>query len=227
MKELQELFTTRLTEYLASGAIESKIDEAITKCFDDCIDSAFRYGDLHKAIKEIVTEKMRVSADQVDIPSYNAVLEQALRQQVAVFSDGAAADMFSAAIAGLFETAPEEITMFDLADKLLTDMRENNDDQSDYGEYYTVSFEPTDYEGYMFIIEGGKYSPPVVNLYLAKCDGGHHRIAINHEMDLTNPTSLYGHDRWLFLLYAGKTRILDCDMFDPDDLDTRKVDADY
>jgi len=227
MKELQLIFNNIVSEYFESGKIEEKINAAVDKCFDDVINEAFKWGSLKKSIEDVVSAKMCISMDQIDIQSYNAVLELAINEKMKQFSTESAESVFNATLSDIFKEAPKEISMQDLADHLLKESR--NDDGEGYGEYFHVLFEGTGYGSYTFKIQEdkGHYSSEV-HLYISSVhNSDYHYLSINHEMDITNPTCLHGVDRYLFGLFAAKTKIIDVTDFDPEYLDTRKCDADY
>ncbi len=190
MKDLQNVFNERLGEYLASSAIQDKIDNAIDKCFTDCIDSAFRYGDIKKTIEKAINEKMGVSMQSIDIQSYSEVISLILNKKMADFAGDASAEILTKMIDGVLSTAPKSVDMDDLAEKILTHYREENDDMSDHGEYYLVEMMGNDYGSYSFKIkDDDSFGSTKCHLLLMEShDKSHFYVGINHEMDITNPT---------------------------------------
>lgn len=229
MKELQKLFNERIQHFFESGHIQQKIDAAVRECFDDCIDSSFRYGDLKKQVQSVVTEKVEISMDQIDIQSYNGVLAAAINEKVSALTGDQANVLLSEFLGGLISDAPKEITMHELAENIVEYYRSTNDNLADFGEYYCLTMNLEHEDSYTFKVteDSKQYSERKANLYLMATNDGCHRIAINHEMNIANPTCLHGIDGYLFKLYAARTKITEVDLFDVDNIDTRKVDQDY
>lgn len=229
MKELQDLFNERLKNYFESDAITKKIDEAISKCFDDCIDSSFRFGDLKNSIQDVVKEKIGVSIDSIDLQSYNAVLSKKLNEEMTRFTNDESNQLLSNMLSGLFSEAPKEITLTELINKIVSHHRDDNDDPSDYGDYYHLNFEQPHGLGFSLELKESdeQYSTSLTSLYLMGEDDESLRLAIDFKCDISNPTCLHGINGFLFKLYAAKTKITEVDLFDVDDIDLRKTDADY
>jgi len=226
MKDLEALFTDRMKGFLASGKPEEIIDKALEDAFKKCVNSSFSWGDNNKKIEEMVDKKLNISLGQIEVQSYSAVLERQLNQKMAEFASGDAERMVQTILEGLFKESPAEIEMETLSEYLLDELR--GDDPSDYGEHFHVELEESSHGFYTFKIKGGAdaYSDKKVHLFLSNKDD-HHYVTMSVNMDITNPTCLRGVDKYLFGLYAAKTKILNVADLDVTDLDTRKIDADY
>lgn len=236
MQDLKDLFISRIDEFLASDKPAEILDKHLTDAFDSAVRNAFSWGDLNDQVKEVVKAKMGISLDAIDVQSYNAVLADMLNAKMAAFGHEGATQMYADILAKMFKEAPKELDIGELVESLLKELRQEPDDGcvcEGYGEYFHIEWE-NQYGGYSLKIKDSEqFGDEKVHLYFL--DEGRHdsegepywRIAINHAMDISNPTCLHGNDEYLFRLYAARTRIMGLDDFDPGNCDTRKVDADY
>lgn len=218
MKELIKVAQELITKYVESGAIEKRLDENITKAFNDAVDDAFRWGGLSKSVKEVVEKKLVITVDDIDLQSYNAIMQEALKGQIAKFTNDQALEGFNKVLEETFGEAPKEISINEIVNKILDSWR--SDDPCDC-DSKTASIEltldrssPSIGDSYSLKInDGEKYSSNEFSLYFLG-----NKLRISHRSEL-NPTRMGSVEGWLFKLYAAKTEITGLEDLDSDDFD--------
>lgn len=218
MKELVEVAQETITKYFESGAIEKRLDENITKAFNDAIDSAFSWGQLSKSIKEVVENKLVIAVDDIDLQSYNAIMKEALRGQIAKFTNDQALEGFNKVLEETFGEAPKEISINEIVNKILDSWRSDDpcdcDSKTASIEFKLDRSSPSIGDSYSLIInDGEEYSSDKFRIYFIG-----NKLRVSHLSKL-NPTRMGSVEGWLFNLYAAKTDITGLKDFDPDDFD--------
>lgn len=66
-----------------SGKIEQKIEETIQKSVESIINDLLKsYSDFGKSLKEQLSEKIKIDLDKIDLPTYNKMIENYIRENV-------------------------------------------------------------------------------------------------------------------------------------------------
>ncbi len=217
MKEFQNIANKAVESYLSSGKLEEKINTSIEKCFNDCIDSSFSYGKLRDSIRNVIEKKVVISLDDIDIQSYNQVMLEALKGQMAKYTNSQALEGFNSVLTETFGEAPKEIHIDEIVNKILADWK--SEDPCDCNDDKTATIELEKHDKYsntsysLKITDGEKYGGNRHHLYFLE-----DRIRISHNQEL-NPTLLRGVEGFLFKLYSARTKILGLEDFDEDDFD--------
>ena len=232
MQELNDLFKKAVEEYTSSREIEERIKAQVKKTFDDLIDSAFSYGDIKDKIKAVIKENVRIDPSQVDLGTYNVMLEDALKRKLLEFKENESAKRFADTLDKMFGTPPKQIDIHDFVNTVIEKKKEDCYDIEDYREHAKVEtksdFEGT-YKTFDITIEFEKESRypsgDKVSLHLTCFNSDKWKIGISHKQHV-NPTAMYDIEAYIFQLYAAGTEILDVEEFNEHALETRLRDYD-
>ena len=222
MKEFENIFQEAVNEYVNSGDIQKRIKEKVKQTFDSIIDSAFSWGDLKKNIENVIKEKVKIDPNQVELDTYNIMIENALKDKLLEFKNNEAAANFSKTIDKMFGEAPKEIDIHKLIDSIVEKQKENLYDIESYEEYAEVekkldldsSYQTADFK-IKFEYENRYSSGEEVSLHLSRMDKEKDqtwRLSISHKMNI-NPTALFDVEAYIFQLYAAGTRITGVEEF--------------
>lgn len=83
MNDLKQAVIAAMDKIVASGAIEKKIEETIQKTIESIINETFRdHSDFSKNLKEQLSDKIKINLDLIDLPTYNVMIENAIKTRV-------------------------------------------------------------------------------------------------------------------------------------------------
>lgn len=226
MKELNELVQAKLNEMAQSGAIEKLISDKVEGLVADALSDTFRsYSPLSKKLKESLENGLSINFDEIDYPSYNAIMLGAVQGHISKYFEGQVIKNLDDQITTLLGAPDKEMSISDLTDNLIEIIKSNMDSDFRFDDTYSagvrVSSESNHGKSLKIRLDDNVISKPnLVHLYLGE-DGS--KIRINHMHDGFNPTMAYGLENllnaYIFKLYAAKTKIIGWDSFDPCDHD--------
>lgn len=216
--DLSASLTAAVGKLVESGKIETAISIAVEKTVVDVINEELRtYSDFGKQVKEAV--KGALKFDRLELPEYNAILLDALRQHIDATMREQAARSVKALAGELLRTPPASIKLSDLVETYKEHIASNRyrydrlDDsvglivnRSDAGFVYVgLHHRPakSEYEcDFRLMISKSRGSAPLVaGVWI----GGHE---LKHQSTLRGTLFIgdgYGFERTLFQLWANQT----------------------
>ncbi len=215
MDQLKDAVSQAFDNVVASGAIETAIQEQINKTVVSAIkDQIGGYNsDFSKAVNEKVKTLIDVNLDEIDLPSYRQLIGDIIKQRVGAVMTTQFAEQLDKDISELLEPAPAEITL----EQLLEDFTKH------YIEYYgldelrgqdftlTIKWGERN-DGYVdvFIDKDVGTSDYSCNIYLRIRNGEVWSLRLNGD-DIKSKIfvgPLFAFEKRLFQMYTAKTRLI-------------------
>ncbi len=232
MKELQAIMNAKILEMAEAGTIQKSIEDKVEAAIESAINDQFKsYGDVTKQISDLLTKKLKIDADNFDIPTYNEVLGKAVNQKVNEFFETKAASRMMQTMDELFAPLPEEMTLTTFVETICKHWKTDEPwDADDLDDYATVELEEREYGGYHLKMwkqkesttsySSSRSNPEDIHLYLSK-EG---EIRLRHTW---NPTTLHNEDSFIVKAYASNVTLTGLADFDADDCELTLKDSEY
>lgn len=231
MKELQEIMNAKVLEMANAGTIQKSIEDKIAQAIESSINEQFKaYGNVTKQITELLTKKLKVDADNFDIPTYNEVLSKAVNKKVNEFFETKAASRMMQAMDELFAPLPEEMPLTTFVETICKHWKTDEPwDADDIDDYATVEFEKSDHTGYRLKMWKQKESTTSFSPR-SNCEDIHLYISEKGEIRLRhrwNPTILRDEDSFIVKAYASSVTLTGLTDFDSENCDLTLKDSEY
>jgi hypothetical protein len=231
MKELQAIMNAKILEMAEAGTIQKSIETKVEQAIESAINDQFKsYGNVSKQIENLLNEKLKIDASNIDIPTYNEVLGMAVKQKINKYFESKAASRMMKTMDKLFAPLPEEMPLVTFVNTICTHWKTDEPWDADHlDDYATVEFEELDYGGYYLEIWKQKSNSSTyssrdnaadIHLYISK-DG---EIRLRHSW---NPTYLHNEDSFIVKAYASNLRLTGLEDFDTDDCELTLKDSEY
>lgn len=141
--------------------MRKKVDELVKSIISDQLCS---YSDFGKELKEEVKSQINVSLREIDLTTYNKVIQSAIIGCVKKAVNEDTQNKIITSIDEIFGAAPSEITLNALCEKLLKRYWEDEFEI----EKLDVSFEKKDFGGYSLKVSNpDSYDDELFNLYIS------------------------------------------------------------
>ena len=231
MKDIQTIVNDKVREMIEGGAITEAIEKGIEDAISKAIDSQFKsYGGITKQIETALDDGLRINKSDLPFETYNQQMLVAVKAKLGNMFQGAASERFLQEIDNVLEPAPQEITLQELVEKVVSIWKTDEPwDAEHLDEYATVETKENDYGGISIKIwkqtDSSNYSSykRTADLHLFITNDV---IRINHTHSY-NPTCFQEHEAFIFKLYAAGTKITGIEDFDADDCDLTLKDLEY
>lgn len=231
MKDIQTIVNDKVRQMIEGGAITGAIEKGIEDAISKAIDSQFKaYGGITKQIETALDDGLRINKSDLPFETYNQQMLVAVKAKLGNMFQGAASERFLQEIDKALEPAPEEMTLQELVEKVISFWKADEPWDADYlDEYATVETKENDHGGTSIKmwkqIDSSKHSSykktEDLHLYISN-----KAIRINHSHNY-NPTCFQEHEAFIFKLYAAGTKITEIEGFDADDCDLTLKDLEY
>jgi len=225
MKEINEIVNNHISSLQSEGILQKAIEEGVGKAVMKAIEEQFNsWGGITKQLEAIFKEKLLIDASNLDLPTYNHVMGQAVKMRIEKHLTEEAGARIMASIEELLTPMPAEMKTHDFIEKICEYWKSDDPCScyDDLDEYATVEVKENtgvlrnSYNLKIWkqrkedaYLRGSRDRKPDVDLYIR---GG--EIRISHTF---NPTSLHEEESVIVKAYAAGTKLIDIAEYDPDD----------
>jgi hypothetical protein len=212
--DLNKIVNDTMQELSESGYVQERVEQHLKKTVDDvikdCLDSWSKFG---KGLKAQVQEQMQFNLDKLDIPSYNHVIMNTIREELErnVYQEGVA--NIQKQIQEILGTAKEEYKLSELVKEMVEqDCKDLDDLGYEEYKYITVNVEQKYGSTYIYLDPEDEH----VSSYRCK-----YKIVLNEDGTVWYTEigdrkfdnkfimgALYGFDAILFKLFTRKSKVI-------------------
>lgn len=225
MKEINEIVNNHIASLQSEGILQKAIEEGVGKAVMKAIEDQFNsWGGITKQLEAIFKEKLLIDADNLDLPTYNHVMGQAVKMRIEKYLTEEAGARMMQSIEELLTPMPAEITTHEFVEKICEYWKSDDpcgcyDDLDDYATVeikkntgvlrnsYNLKIWKQRKEG--TYLSGSRDRSPDVDLYIMEGE-----IRLSHTF---NPTSLHEEESVIVKAYTAGTKLIDIAEYDPDD----------
>tara|TARA_Y100001001_G_scaffold59284_2_gene56150 strand:- start:16924 stop:17625 length:702 start_codon:yes stop_codon:yes gene_type:complete len=224
MKEINEIVNNHISSLQSEGILQKAIEEGVGKAVMKAIEEQFNsWGGITKQLEAIFKEKLLIDASNLDLPTYNHVMGQAVKMRIEKHLTEEAGARMMASIEELLTPMPAEIKTHDFIEKICEYWKSDDPCScyDDLDEYATV--EVTENDGVLRDSYNLKiWKQRKEDSYLRSRDRSPdvHLYIIEGEIRLShtfNPTRLREEESVIVKAYTAGTKLIDIDEYDPDD----------
>ncbi|MBR9800284.1 hypothetical protein GYB59_00660 [bacterium] len=226
---LEETVSNCVQELSDSGQLEEWVKEKVSETLKYTIKDLFgSYGKFHEYIEKQMAESMSLP-EQLDLPEYNAMVVEMIRQQMESATRSIAHQQVAERIANILDAPPKEILLSELVESFRKRVAEEGDCSCRYGNEDKIDVEFKQSDGFssdFYHLNLRKSAGDSEHMHIGihcpkreqKGDDYHPRGTV-YLLRLSGVESeaklfsgeIYGFEKYLFQLKAFKTVIvLDC-----------------
>jgi len=226
MKEINEIVNNHISSLQSEGILQKAIEEGVGKAVMKAIEEQFNsWGGITKQLETIFKEKLLIDASNLDLPTYNHVMGQAVKMRIEKHLTEEAGARMMASIEELLTPMPAEMKTHDFIEKIC-EYWKSDDPCSCYDDLdESATVEVTESSGALrntynlkiwkqrkddSYLSGSRDKRPDVDLYIS----GKGEIRISHAF---NPTLLHEEESVIVKAYTAGTKLTDIADYDPDD----------
>ena len=156
MKELQDLVNKQVENLIETGAIEKMVQEGVQNAIQQAISRQFdAYGSITKELEKVIKSKLTIDESQLNIPSFNALMERVVNSAINEFHAGEAGSQLKELMQKKLSPLPSEMTIVAFIDTIVEFWRGDDYEADKYETYASVEFEHSKYGWYDLKIWNG------------------------------------------------------------------------
>lgn len=143
MKELQEIINSQVKSLIDGGTIKKLVEDGVSKAIEEAFEGQFRsYGNITTQIKKTLDDHLKIDESQLEIPTYNHVMQTMINSKVNEYFHGEAMERFKVILDKAFAPLPDKMKLHDFL-QLICDEWKTDDPcgRDDLDEYMTVEYE--------------------------------------------------------------------------------------
>jgi len=221
MIDLNKIINDSLAKIEAEGyvqeIVEKRIKETLNGVVRDCLET---YSDFGKNLKEEVKASLNINLKELDIPQYNALVLNAVKEKLSQVVTVQGIEKINEAMDKMLADVKPEYTLSEIIEV----MKGHEQDSKDYSDSMTLFIENGNLDGYSEIYldadqQDRKYSCSH-HIRLDKNGTAWHVKLNNRELDKNKLFgALFGVDELLFKIYATGAKVVldqgeDADYYD-------------
>jgi hypothetical protein len=212
MKELEQAVMTSLANVVASGAIETAIEEKLTKTITSIIEDQLRsYSPFGEALKEHIQAALQVDFSTLGLPGYNDLILKLVRRKVGELTQESLSQV-DAQLTKLLAPAPAEIKLSALVARFIEQNANQFSCSCDGPDRITLHVEESQYGSRWISLdkeEGKADYECAIRFGVMDFDGRIFGLRFDRrEIEKTLFVGLGGIEREIFQLHAAGSRLI-------------------
>jgi hypothetical protein len=210
--DFRTLVINSLDKVLASGTVEKKIEETLTKTISEIVEDTFKsWSSFGKELKEVVQKAINVNLQELTLPEYNQLVLNAIRQKINETIQAEGFTRLKADIEKMLIGERKEWKLSELVEEL---KKETLEDESDADEFDEISLFVENFGSsnlvWIYLDQHSDKSKYECNIQLAIYNGQVDSVRMIDKDFTKNDTlgCLHGIEALLFRLYAQKVNFI-------------------